>query len=97
MRGKASKKVVALGALSKVMLVLLTMHWWVIPVVTPEEQSILRDANVLDTSISTYFTFDQATRNFMISPNNFRFVIQTDYTDNTADGSAEFTIDLGMP
>ena len=74
MRGKANKKVVALGAFSKLVLVLLTMHWWVIPVVTPEEQSILRFANVLDTNVKRDFAPDQATRNFMISPKDFRFV-----------------------
>ena len=48
MRKKLNKKPVVLPARSKLLIVLLTFHWWVIPAVSCEEQSILQDADVLD-------------------------------------------------
>ena len=41
MRRKKGNKTVALRAMSKALIVLLTFHWWGIPMVSCEEQSIL--------------------------------------------------------
>ena len=97
MRQKTSKKTAALRTLSKALIVLLTLNWWVIPVLHAEERSILQDANLLDPSnkINVDYTPDQTTRNFSISPNAFRFLANISISDLDADGSAEYTVDLG--
>ena len=53
MAKNASKKTAALRAMTQVLIILLDFHWWVVPVVSAEEKSILLDANVLDTNMDT--------------------------------------------
>ena len=95
MRRKIGRKTAARWAIAKLLISLLTFHWWVIPVVTSEEQSILLQANVFNTRVDTGFTPDQTSRNFLISPGEFRSVITIGGLDLEADNSAEFTVDLG--
>ena len=64
-----------------------------------EEQSILNGANVLDPGgrVWTAATPDQATRNYMICPNTFRWFIHMGPSSMAADRDAEFIIELDSP
>ena len=96
MRGKPGLKTLSRWAIAKTLISLLTFHWWVIPMVTSEEQSILLHSNVVDTRLDQYFTADRTTRNSLISPDDFRYFMQIEMNDVEPDGSAEFTVDLGV-
>lgn len=98
MQGKPGKRTQVCLAMAKMLMPILALIWWAtIPVVLSEEQSILLDGLVLDpgTRIDALYTPDQLTKNFLISPKDFRFLLSIPGHLDESDGSSEFTVDLG--
>lgn len=88
---KRSKRRALYGLALRVLLIVQAL----IAGVTSEEQSMMDDSNIIDPAnkISSGVSPNQTVKNFVINPDDNRWLISINYGNVEADGSAEFLVD----